>query len=105
MRLLFSYKLIPFFILLLVAACSPRNYNVDMQPKPVAKTDPKKGAVPASAAKQDSLLKSTPQDSAKAPSLENAPDAATAGAGATVDEGKKEKKKNKKIFLGHRLKK
>jgi antitoxin component YwqK of YwqJK toxin-antitoxin module len=99
MRLPFFNKLIPFFLFLLAMACSPRNYNVDMKPKPEVKPLDAKNVA---GVKQDSLVKLTPQDSVK---QANAPAAATAGAKATVKETKKPKKKKKNVFLGYKTRK
>lgn len=98
MRFLFLNKIIPFFFLLCAVACSQRNYNVDMKPKPEPKPGEVKNVVPG--AKPDSLVKATPQDSVR----QAAEAAALAGAKSTVKEEKKTKKK-KKVFLGYRIKK
>ncbi|MFC5270746.1 toxin-antitoxin system YwqK family antitoxin [Adhaeribacter terreus] len=96
MRLVFLNKIIPFFFLVLTFACSQRNYNVDMKPKPEVKN-----GVPPTGAKPDTLVKSTPQDSVR----QAAEAAALAGAKTTVKEEKQTKKKKKKVFLGYRIKK
>src|SRR5687767_8475201 len=98
MRLLFSIKIIPFFIFLFTVGCAQLNYNVDMKPKPEVKPAETNITVPATGAKPDTLVKATPQDSVK-----QANEAALAGAKATVKEEKKPKKKKKNVFLGYRI--
>ncbi|KAA9331923.1 hypothetical protein F0P94_14080 [Adhaeribacter soli] len=106
MRLPFLFKLIPFLIFLVVQACSSRNYNVEMKPKPVAKvTNTKKDSVAVPVMKPDSLMRSSQEDSVKRPSLETAPPAAVGGAKAPVKEEKKKKKKKKNVFLGYKTRK
>lgn len=105
MRLPFLNKLVPFFLFLLVQACSPRNYNVEMKPKPEVKAQTKKDSVAAPVLKPDSLMRSSQEDSVKRPSLETAPPAAVGGAKAPVKEEKKKKKKSKNVFLGYKTRK
>ena len=102
MRSFFFFKIILFFAFLLAFACTPRNYNVDMQPKPVVKPAEAKAGVPTPGAQPDSLVRSTPQDSLRQPSLKTG---AVDTTKATVKEEPKKKKKKKKIFLGYRIKK
>src|SRR5688572_13147702 len=96
MRLLFSFKIIPFFIFMFSVGCAQRNYNVDMKPKPETKPAEVKSAIPTTATKPDTLVKATPQDS-----VNQANAAALAGAKATVKEEPKKKKKKKNVFLGY----
>ena len=104
MRLPFFKKYLPFLIAFLVFACSQRNYNVEMKPKPEAKvTELKKDSLAAPNLKPDSLMRSTQEDSVKRPSLASA--AATDGTKAPVKEEKKKKKKKKNVFLGYKTSK
>lgn len=99
MRSPFFKIYLPFLLILLAGACTPRNYNVDMKPKPEVKPD---DAAKAISARPDTLVKSTPQDSVKEA---NAPAAATQGAKSIVKETKAPKKKKKNVFLGYKTRK